>query len=365
MRADDPRAFCPTCRGELIGGSRFCGRCGTPQTFSARMGAVPPPPAPLHQPPLHQRPPAAPYQPPPHAWGSHGYGYPPPPSAVAPRPDRRGWKTALAVALIVLLVGGGAVAGILVARSGGGHRRSYLPCPGGVCPRFPIDELTRLEITDSAFGRVRLMVPPGALREPTELTARPAPPDLRPPRLADDAGGREPTLVGPIVDLGPDGQVFAQPLRVELPVDVAKVPAGAEVAVVTWDDARAERLAPVAHDREAGTVTVESRHFSRLAAIVDPGPQATFVVGPPPPPPCPPLERRAVKCPWTPDGYSVGECTPGFCWDGGPQGFLACKQLETAPGVARGENLNPYCPTGTPIWDRCTGVLTACAPPPP
>jgi hypothetical protein len=320
----------------------------------------PPYQQPPHQQPPHQQPPhQQPPYPPPHQQPPYPPPYPPPYAAAPPR-DRRGWKTVLAIILIVLIVGGAAIAGVLVARHGGG-RRSFLSCPGGVCPRFPIDKLGNLEVLDSAFGRVRLFIPPGALREPTELSVRPAPPATPVPYLADPTTPRAPAVIGSILELGPDGQVFDQPLRVEVPVDVAKLPTGADVAVLTWDDDSAERLAPIAFDREAGNVTVLVHHFSRLAAIVDPGPAAIFAVGPLP---CPPPTRVQEKCPWTPDGYAIGECTTGFCFDGGPQGFLACKQRDVPPGAARGENMNPYCPAGTPIHDRCTGVLTACEPPP-
>lgn len=85
---------------------------------------------------------------------------------------------------------------------------------------------------------------------------------------------------------------------------------------------------------------------------------------PPEPPPCPPQTRSAVKCPWTPDGYTVGECTPGFCWDGGPQGSLACKQIETPPGAGRNDLNNVVCNGTVPLGhDRCTGVHLGCTTP--
>lgn len=84
--------------------------------------------------------------------------------------------------------------------------------------------------------------------------------------------------------------------------------------------------------------------------------------------PCPPISSVREKCPWTPDGYTIGECTPGFCYDGGPQGFLACKPRDEPPLTFRNENRNLQCPPGYDlIRDRCTGVPLACRrqPPPP
>lgn len=78
--------------------------------------------------------------------------------------------------------------------------------------------------------------------------------------------------------------------------------------------------------------------------------------------PCPsPLPRTARKCPWTPDGYSVGECTSGFCWDGGPQGSLACKQEETVPNSGRTYTSDLVCSEGyTAERDPCTNVILRC-----
>ena len=281
-----------------------------------------------------------------------------PPAPYASPPPRRTGRTVLIAIIVIVVVGGGAAAGIIVGRRGGGHP-SFLSCPAGLCPRFPITKRTVLDAIDPAFGKVRLIVPPGALRSETELSIHGAPADARPPRLVTPAGEVEPTVIGPVIRFGPDGEVFDQPLRVELPFDPARVGDGDEVGAITWNGAQAEVLTPVSVDEAHGVAVVEVAHFSDVAVII--APKAGVTIAPPPPPPCPEQPRTAAKCPWTPDGYAVGECTPGFCWDGGPQGFLACKQRDAPPGSARGENLNVYCPTGAPVVDRCTGVLTECA----
>jgi hypothetical protein len=64
-----------------------------------------------------------------------------------------------------------------------------------------------------------------------------------------------------------------------------------------------------------------------------------------------------------PTGYSVGECGPGFCWDGGPQGTLACKQENTnVPNAHLNDLNNLVCNDGfgTQMRDPCTGVLLRC-----
>lgn len=78
--------------------------------------------------------------------------------------------------------------------------------------------------------------------------------------------------------------------------------------------------------------------------------------------PCPsPLPTVTKKCPWTPEGYSVGTCTTGFCWDGGPQGALACKQEQNVPNSGRTDTNNLVCNQGfTEQRDRCTGVILQC-----
>ncbi len=73
------------------------------------------------------------------------------------------------------------------------------------------------------------------------------------------------------------------------------------------------------------------------------------------------LERRA--CPWTPEGYAVEPCGPGFCWDGGPQGSLACKQEEDVPNSGRTYTSDLVCNEGyVAERDPCTNVILRCVP---
>jgi hypothetical protein len=106
----------------------------------------------------------------------------------------------------------------------------------------------------------------------------------------------------------------------------------------------------------AGAILIGGYIWSRGEAPVQPGPRGTGEN-------CPEQTRTARKCPWTPDGYTIGECTPGFCWDGGPQGTLACKQENTkVPNAHLNDMNNLVCNDGfgSQVRDPCTGVLLRC-----
>lgn len=79
------------------------------------------------------------------------------------------------------------------------------------------------------------------------------------------------------------------------------------------------------------------------------------------PPTCPPLVTERRKCPWTPEGYGVEPCGPGFCWDGGPQGSLACKQEEGVENAGRTYTSDLVCAEGYAAErDPCTNVILRC-----
>jgi hypothetical protein len=78
-------------------------------------------------------------------------------------------------------------------------------------------------------------------------------------------------------------------------------------------------------------------------------------------PTCAPLVTERRKCPWTPDGYSVEPCGPGFCWDGGPQGSLACKQEVGVENSHQNDLSVLVCNDGYyPERDPCTNVILRC-----
>ncbi|MCC6624403.1 MAG: hypothetical protein IT385_24340 [Deltaproteobacteria bacterium] len=76
---------------------------------------------------------------------------------------------------------------------------------------------------------------------------------------------------------------------------------------------------------------------------------------------CPEPVQHRTACPWTPEGYTVEPCGPGKCWDGGPQGALACKQPETPEYGGRSYTNDVVCGEGrVPKHDPCTGVVLSC-----
>lgn len=76
---------------------------------------------------------------------------------------------------------------------------------------------------------------------------------------------------------------------------------------------------------------------------------------------CEAPKQVTKKCPWTPDGYAVNPCNEGFCWDGGPQGSLACKPEKSVPNAVRTDTNGLRCADGfTAKSDACTGLITAC-----
>jgi hypothetical protein len=83
--------------------------------------------------------------------------------------------------------------------------------------------------------------------------------------------------------------------------------------------------------------------------------------GPTAVPTCPPLVTERRKCPWSPDGYAVEPCGPGFCYDAGPQGALSCKQEAGVENSGRDYYSNLVCNEGyVAERDPCTGVILRC-----
>ena len=91
------------------------------------------------------------------------------------------------------------------------------------------------------------------------------------------------------------------------------------------------------------------------------GPSTGGGTGPGVTPTCAPQVMERRKCPWTPDGYAVEPCGPGFCWDGGPQGALACKQEVGVENSGRTYTTDLVCSEGyTAERDPCTNVILRC-----
>jgi hypothetical protein len=77
--------------------------------------------------------------------------------------------------------------------------------------------------------------------------------------------------------------------------------------------------------------------------------------------PCPPAVLDYRPCPWTPEDADLQPCLPGFCWDGGFQGSLACKQEKDVPNAHRGSLMEIICNDGyVPELDPCLGTILRC-----
>jgi hypothetical protein len=107
----------------------------------------------------------------------------------------------------------------------------------------------------SSDGALTVTVPPGAVAEPTQLTVTP---------IANMARG----AIGPAFRLGPAGATFAAPVTLTFAAP-ASYPAGTSIAGVGIEvqDERGfwHRAEPVTRDAAAGTVSVETTHFSDWA----------------------------------------------------------------------------------------------------
>ena len=78
-------------------------------------------------------------------------------------------------------------------------------------------------------------------------------------------------------------------------------------------------------------------------------------------PTCPPQVSERRKCPWSPDGYTVEPCPPGFCYDAGPQGSLSCKQENAVENSHQNDLSTLVCNDGYyPERDPCTNVIVRC-----
>jgi len=218
--------FCPSCGQALIAGSRFCGKCGT--------SLAPPPPPP--------------------ARGG-------------------GWKIAFVLAALVAV---GTVAWALFLRAK--PATPAVKCPKGVCPKVgPGGGHLMVEGTGTGLDKIRLLIVSGAVTEPVEVKISEAAPGTKPPRLVDPWNEVDPTVVGPVVHLTPDGQRFGKPVALTLPFDPALIPEGRQPAVISWGDGHAELHVAAEVDLANGTVQVVTTHFSEATVIIDPGPSAIIV----------------------------------------------------------------------------------------
>lgn len=73
-------------------------------------------------------------------------------------------------------------------------------------------------------------------------------------------------------------------------------------------------------------------------------------------------QTKTVKlCPDSPKGAAAQACGPGFCWDGGYNHTLACKQEVLPANAHRGYTSEVICNDGyAAAVDSCSNVVTAC-----
>jgi hypothetical protein len=79
--------------------------------------------------------------------------------------------------------------------------------------------------------------------------------------------------------------------------------------------------------------------------------------------PCPEQIPRLKICPYAVQNAEVRPCPPGWCWDGGYNHSLACKQENLNVPNAHPTDLNDlWCNDGftKKVIDRCTKVLLRC-----
>jgi hypothetical protein len=99
------------------------------------------------------------------------------------------------------------------------------------------------------------------------------------------------------------------------------------------------------------------------AAIVTPGKTTAAVVTPgkTTAATCGPAVKEVRLCADSPKGAAAQACGPGFCWDGGFNHSLACKQEDLPAHAHRSYTNDVLCDDGySAAVNACTSVVTAC-----
>ena len=79
--------------------------------------------------------------------------------------------------------------------------------------------------------------------------------------------------------------------------------------------------------------------------------------------PCPIVELRQEKCSWSPDGYKVDPCPPGYCFDTGPRGSYICVQIDNVTNGKRSYTGRIICQDGfVAERDPCSSLILECVP---
>lgn len=126
------------------------------------------------------------------------------------------------------------------------------------------------------------------------------------------------------------------------------------VGGVVWYNSRGSSTAPTAADGAASPTAV--------SAVISNSPTAAARTSATVANTCAVPVKEARLCPWSPKGAKAEPCGPGFCWDGGFNGSLACKQETLPANAGRNDTNGAKCEAGyTAQVDACTNVVLACA----
>jgi len=272
--------WCIQCGGPLSVAASWCGTCGS--KVGAAVGpATATVPQPLAQPLV---PPA---QPTPPVWGA--------PATVAGRP---GGLMRSARRRPVLIAGAAvAVVAVLVATTVFGGRLPWnssgiplveTPMVAPTVIDVPTED-SNLSIAPGKGGRldvdgISLVVPSGAATSNSTVTVR----ELQEPFhmtmwQSPEEAGTNPTVVGPVVDFGPEGTTFSEPVTVSIPYSQMALPAGvSEDSIVPayWNGQTWVAVSGTV-DKSADTVSVRLKDFkgSGLAPIAAVAALGAVIVG--------------------------------------------------------------------------------------
>ena len=107
-----------------------------------------------------------------------------------------------------------------------------------------------------ANAGVTLAIPAGALAEDTMISAE----------VISKSGLKDAdSVVGNVVEFGPDGLKFEKPAMLELAVGDAKIPSDAEVSLAWYDDENGKWVDLEGSKLEDGKVSAETTHFTVFA----------------------------------------------------------------------------------------------------
>lgn len=260
VQVSSQAASCPWCRGPVGPNASFCGNCGRQMpAFGSLAQAGTPMPA--IAPPV----PPAPYA---------------APAAMLGPSQRFGLRRVAPLLLgVVVIAAGGIGAAVVINSRGAGSQAPVADTPMAAPTVIDVTyDQAEASLQPATGGRLdklgaSLEVPPGALTSATTLQMK----VLQSPfHLAAGAppekGAGSAFLVGPVVDFGPDGSSFNEPVTITVPYSEKFLPAGTSedsIAPAYWNGQTWVAL-PGALDKSANSVSVRLKSFQGVpvAAVV-------------------------------------------------------------------------------------------------